>query len=68
MNKSIIVKKIPLEAFLDLLESLYEQGVDYIDLECIKDANNIQDTIKININLEYISSQTFSDALLNNLI
>lgn len=52
-NKEITVRKIPLKIFLNTLENLYEQGIDFIDLISI--TSEKQDTIKIDIKMEYVN-------------
>lgn len=50
---NIKIRKVPVEAFLNLLSDLFEQGVDYIDI--IGMLNEKQDTIGIAFSKEYMS-------------
>ena len=36
-----VIKKVPLEELLDVLNDLYEKGVDYVDLITKEDENRI---------------------------
>ncbi len=55
MENQMIIKKVPLEEFLSILEMLYERGVDYIDLTFEKMEN--KDKIGIHYSDEYISKE-----------
>ena len=54
-NKRVILRKIPLEIFIDVLMEIYEQGVDYVDIVGIPD--EIQDTIGVMYTEEYLSEE-----------
>lgn len=58
-QKKVILKKIPLEIFLDVLMEIYEQGVDYVDIVGIPD--EIQDTIGVMFSQEYISPDSLDN-------
>lgn len=72
------LKRIPLEALLTLLQDLYEQGANYIDI--IGSQDEIQDMLTITIKEEYFdqddddededdtTTDKLSDETLNNLI
>lgn len=51
----VILRKIPLEIFIDVLLEIYEQGVDYVDIVGVPD--EIQDTIGVLFTKEYISEE-----------
>jgi hypothetical protein len=55
----LILRKIPIEMVIELLDSLYEQGYDYFDIEGSK--GNEQDIIQIFINPEYLSEELEDD-------
>jgi hypothetical protein len=52
-NNNVKIRKVPVEAFLNLLADLFDQGVDYIDIVGILDDN--QDSIGIAFSREYMS-------------
>lgn len=53
-NKNeIILKKIPLKIFINVLTDAWNQGADFVDI--IGQANEIQDNIGIAIKQEYYS-------------
>lgn len=51
------LRKIPLMELLEILNDLYEDGVDYIDIAgtSVTEGDNPQDLIKITVRPEYIS-------------
>lgn len=70
----IILRKIPIEMVIELLDSLYEQGYDYFDIAGSE--GDEQDIIQIFIKPEYFSEELeeedvprkLSDEDLNQLI
>lgn len=58
-KKEIKLRKIPLQAFLDVLVDLYNSGLDYIDIVGIPD--EIQDTIGVMFSNEYMSKDDRDD-------
>lgn len=54
-NNEIILKKIPLKLFLDVLTRAWNDGADYIDIIGIPD--KIQDNIGIAIKEEYYTKE-----------
>jgi len=52
-NKEIVLKKIPLKIFIDVLTDAWNQGADFIDI--IGQADEVQDNIGIAIKQEYYS-------------
>jgi len=53
-NKEVILKKIPLKIFLDILTDAWNTGADYIDI--IGVADEIQDNIAIAVRDEYMNT------------
>lgn len=51
----IVLRKIPIDMVIGLLESLFEQGYDYFDIE--GSTGDEQDFIKIAIKAEYFSEE-----------
>jgi len=51
------LRKIPLEDLLEILQDLYESGVDYIDLDGEQDneGDSPRDSIRITVKPEYIT-------------
>lgn len=52
-NNKVVLRKIPLEIFIDVLLEIYEQGVDFVDIIGVPD--EIQDTIGVTFSQDYIS-------------
>lgn len=46
------LRKIPLESFIEILQQLFEEGADYIDIIGEENINN-KDVIKITVRPEY---------------
>jgi hypothetical protein len=58
MEKSNVkLTKIPIEYLLEILETLYNEGYDYFDLEGIIDPDKEKDTIKITVSEDYLSEE-----------
>jgi hypothetical protein len=58
MEKSNIkLTKIPIEYLLEILETLYNEGYDYFDLEGAMDPDREKDTIKITVSEDYLSEE-----------
>ena len=55
MENQIRLKKIPIEAIVDVLIDLFDRGVDYIDI--IGTPNEQQDTIGITFCKEYMNEE-----------
>lgn len=55
MKKFSQLRKIPVGPFIEILKNLYDDGVDFIDIngETSEDLKNIQDTITIIIRPGY---------------
>ena len=51
----VTLKKIPLEAFIQMLVELYDKGADYIDI--IGKPDEEQDVISIIVKFEYIDPE-----------
>jgi hypothetical protein len=66
MEKSNVkLTKIPIEYLLEILETLYNEGYDYFDLEGVLDPEKEKDTIKISVSEEYLSKEEEDDTKLN---
>jgi hypothetical protein len=58
-NNKVVLRKIPLEIFIDVLLEIYEQGVDFVDIIGVPD--EIQDTIGVTFSQEYISPDSIDN-------
>ena len=58
MSEPIMLRKIPLDGFIDILMQLYNKGADYIDLMGMPD--EIQDVMSIFVRKEYINPENNS--------
>jgi hypothetical protein len=56
-NSNIKLTKIPIESLLEILETLYNEGYDYFDLEGVLDPEKEKDTIKITVSEDYLSEE-----------
>lgn len=54
-KQELRLRKIPLEAFLDALLELYNEGLDYIDI--VGTPNSVQDTIGILFTRDYMCDE-----------
>jgi hypothetical protein len=54
MNK---IKKIPLKYLIDVLEALYDEGIDFIDIQGGVHPDDGEDTITISYLEEYYSPE-----------
>lgn len=54
-RKTAVFRKIPLEALIDILKEVYEQGADFVDIVGTPDEE--QDTIGIYIYPEYMNTE-----------
>ena len=52
-NKEVVLRKIPLKIFIEVLTDAWNQGADFIDI--IGQADEVQDNIGIAIKQEYYS-------------
>jgi hypothetical protein len=64
-SSNIKLTKIPIEYLLEILETLYNEGYDYFDLEGVLDPEKEKDTIKISVSEEYLSEEGEDDTKLN---
>jgi len=55
MNNDTVIKKIPLDQFIDVLIEIYNKGVDYIDL--IGEKGDAQDKMHIVFTSEYMTKE-----------
>jgi hypothetical protein len=53
-NNKFTLTKIPLEPLIEILLSMYELGLEYIDIEGTIDGDSIKDTINIKFSNEYM--------------
>jgi hypothetical protein len=58
-QKKVVLRKIPLEIFIDVLIDIFDQGVDYVDIVGIPD--EIQDTVGVMFSQEYISPEALDN-------
>lgn len=58
-DKFLKIQKIPLYALLEILDKLYEDGVEYIDIT--GEVKDDKDVIKILVKEEYMSEDTEED-------
>lgn len=64
-NENVILRKIFLAGFIDMLNELYDNGADYVDL--IGSLSGRQDSIIVQVREEYIREDLTEDYL-NKLI
>ena len=57
--KKMLLQKIPLEALLEVLNDLYLNGADYVDITGIPGTN--QDSITVSAKKEYFDSKSSYD-------
>jgi len=64
-SNNVRLVKIPLHEFISILVDLYEQGVDYIDIE--GNNNEKQDSVNIIFNKEYMAEESLEpeDVMMN---
>jgi hypothetical protein len=56
-SSNIKLTKIPIEYLLEILETLYNEGYDYFDLEGVLDPEKEKDTIKITVSEDYLTEE-----------
>lgn len=63
MTRCMQLRKIPLMELLEILNDLYEEGVDYIDISGTSndDGVNPQDYIKITVRPDYMAKDDTED-------
>ena len=58
MEKSNLkLTKIPIEYLLEILETLYNEGYDYFDLEGVLDPDKENDTVRITVCEDYLTEE-----------
>ena len=72
------IQKIPLQDFITILQDLYEEGVNFIDIsggDANPDSDQLKDMIKITVKPEYMEedddddeNNTLSEKDINDLI
>jgi hypothetical protein len=65
MNKKIEIKKIPLEAFIETLVTMYNSGVEYVNM--IVEKGEKQDSIWIDGDNSIVSAQPEKKEVINNI-
>lgn len=58
-NNKIKLRKVPLEGLIMILEMLYEQGFDFVDIEGTTAEE--QDSVSVYTNMEYLSEEFQED-------
>jgi hypothetical protein len=60
-----MLRKIPLGPIIEILQELYENGADYIDIsgETSDGGESPRDTVKITVKAEYLADHNEDDAL-----
>jgi hypothetical protein len=60
-----MLRKIPLGPIIEILQELYENGADYIDIsgEASDGGESPRDTVKITVKAEYLADHNEDDAL-----
>jgi len=56
-KKSLKLNKIPITALMQILAELFEEGVDFIDIEGEGSEDDESDKIKVTVRPEYYSDQ-----------
>ena len=61
----MMLRKIPLGPIIEILQELYENGADYIDIsgEASDGGESPRDTVKITVKAEYLADHNEDDAL-----
>jgi len=57
MSKIVRLNKVPISSLLEVLTQLFEEGVDYIDLEGHSKSKGENDMLKITVRPEYYSNE-----------
>ena len=60
-NNQVVLKKIPLEIFINALMDIYNSGIDYVDILGIPGEE--QDNIGISFNTTYLSEDVKNDMI-----
>lgn len=61
-KKQFKIRKVPLETFLTLLNSLFMDGADYVDLHAEVTDDNINfDSVTVSVPVEYMSKESKED-------
>lgn len=56
-KKNFVIKKVPLHTFIVLLNNLYQDGADYVDLHGEIDGTGKQDNVTVSVPSEYLSPE-----------
>ena len=54
-RNKVTIRKVPLNKLLTLLNDLYANGADYVDIHGEKDLQNAQDKITVSVPISYMS-------------
>lgn len=57
-NKKFVIRKVPLNKFMNLLTELYNSGADYIDLYGEINKDELQDNITVAVPIEYMTEES----------
>lgn len=61
MKKSINLNKIPITSLINVLQHLYEEGADYIDIQGEHTPGDENDVIKVTVRPEYYVGELDDD-------
>jgi len=57
MSKIVRLNKVPITSLLEVLTQLFEDGVDYIDIEGHSKSQGENDVLKVTVRPEYYSNE-----------
>ena len=57
-KKEFIIRKVPLENFIEMLQDIYSKGADFIDIHGIRNAQALQDEITVNVPMSYMNDNS----------
>jgi len=60
-NGKFVIRKVPIEKFMDILSELYNRGLDYIDIHYTKESD-IEDNVILGYFKEYMNPDAPEDA------
>lgn len=60
-DRRFILRKIPIEQLMEVIESLYAAGADFVDVIGIERPIGIQDEIILGVMPEYMSKERFDN-------
>lgn len=62
-NNKFVIKKVPLYSLISLLNTLYEDGADYVDLYR-ESVSEDQDSITVSVPMDYLSDEAKQQGIL----